>query len=183
MLSFRAFAALRGISHQAVSKAVATGRLSNAVQIVNGVRMIDPELAAIEWKQNTSASASRPKRTPSVNVPNLDEPNVDMPSDGLSPKPNISLARVQTQHVALKTLLTKLDYEERTGTLVKADSVRAEIFKLTRMTRDAIRMIPPRISGELAGISDQREIERVLTREIDSALEHLSKPESYGGRE
>ncbi len=180
VLTFRAFAALRGISHQAVSKAVAAGRLAKAVVVVDGTRMIDPEIAAIEWRDNTRTKNVRSK--PRVPASSDATPSADLPNIGAvsGSKESLSLTKVQTQHIGFKALLSKLDYDERTGSLVKVDAVRNEIFRLTRTTRDALRAIPPRISGELAGISDQREIETVLMREMDLALESLSKPEFYG---
>lgn len=69
--------------------------------------------------------------------------------------------------------LAKLEFEEKSGVLVKADAVKNEAFKVARLVRDAMLNIPDRVSSELAADSDQFVIHRKLTLEIRRALEGL----------
>ena len=57
-MSLRGYARRRNVSAEAVSKAVARGRLRRSVQILNGQpKIADPDLADQEWVENTQRRA------------------------------------------------------------------------------------------------------------------------------
>lgn len=62
MITLTAYAALRGVSVKAISKAVATGRLSASVarDRHGAPKIADPELADKEWAENTRTRIDRP---------------------------------------------------------------------------------------------------------------------------
>ena len=70
--------------------------------------------------------------------------------------------------------LAKLDFEERSGKLVDADEVRAQLFALGRRARDRLLGIPDRLAPILAGQTDQAVIHRLLTEELERGLADLS---------
>jgi hypothetical protein len=70
--------------------------------------------------------------------------------------------------------MAKLEFEERSGKLVDADEVRAQLFGLGRRLRDAMLGVPDRIAPVLVGQSDQAAIHRLLTEEIMTSLAELS---------
>lgn len=62
-LSLRQYAKRRGVSVEAVSRAIQRRRLSDSVVLVNGVpRIQNPKLADEEWARNTQ-TVKRPRRT------------------------------------------------------------------------------------------------------------------------
>jgi hypothetical protein len=177
------YAQHRGISPQAVRKAIAQGRLSKAVSEVDGVREINVEKADWEWEQNTQHSKRRP--TEVINAGKA-------AAQGRAPAPvppggvelNYSKARAVREHFAAK--LGELEYREKAGQLVRADEVKTATYKTIRLFRDSVQNIPIRVVNELAAIvgdlpPDKRhEMMQVMQREIDLALTQLS--ESHGPR-
>ncbi len=172
LVSFRAYARMRGVSHQAVSKMIATGRLSKSVQVVAGARMIDPVIANEELRANTSASATREK----VRVATGAEGDLDSSLSDLPPtKSNLSLARVQTQRTGYQALLAKLEFEERSGVLCNVHEVRAEAFRIVRESRDHLLLLPERLADSLAVEADAGRVREMLRTEINGALTNLSE--------
>jgi hypothetical protein len=78
--------------------------------------------------------------------------------------------------------LAKLDFEERSGKLVDADQVRAQIFALGRRAREALLGLPDRLAPVLAGESDPAEIHRLLAQELTTCLAELSAAPPLGAR-
>lgn len=85
----------------------------------------------------------------------------------------MSYTKARTAREAYNAQLARLEYEERSGKLVNADEVKAEAFRLARTVRDAMMNIPDRVSAELAGEMDARNIHALLTDEIRKAMESL----------
>lgn len=85
----------------------------------------------------------------------------------------MSYTKARTAREAYNAQLARLEYEERSGKLVNADEVKAEAFKLARTVRDAMMNIPDRISAELVGQTDARDIHALLSSEIRKAMESL----------
>lgn len=155
-MSYRAYARHRGVSPEAVSKAVETGRIT-----VNANGKIDPKKADREWEANTD---------PSRNAPRNDAEASTASGHGLPP-----YAQSRAIREAYEARLSKLEYEVKTGKLVNADEVRVAAFNIGRMTRDKLIGLPDRVSSILAGISDSHEIHRLLSAEIRLICEELSK--------
>jgi hypothetical protein len=61
-----------------------------------------------------------------------------------------------------------------TGKLVSRADVEKKVFDMNRQSRDALLNIPARVSGILAAQTDQAEVFRILTEEIQQSLEALS---------
>ena len=59
--------------------------------------------------------------------------------------------------------LAKLDFEERSGKLVDADQVRAQIYGLGRRLRDTMLGLPDRLAPVLTGLTDQAAVHRILS--------------------
>ena len=71
--------------------------------------------------------------------------------------------------------ILELEREEKEQSLIPAEEVRKTLFTKGRMLRDAFLNIPDRVAAELAGISDERQIHKILTREITDCLADLSR--------
>lgn len=75
--------------------------------------------------------------------------------------------------------LSRLEYEEKEGNLVKKDQVYKELFDFGSEIRSKILSIPDRITDELISVADDRDaFYQLLYGNLRDALEILSKSES-----
>ncbi|MBF0127119.1 MAG: hypothetical protein HQM02_07895 [Magnetococcales bacterium] len=93
------------------------------------------------------------------------------PSGTAAPNYQVSRAIRETYNAKL----TRLDYEERMGKLMKAEDVAADAYETARRVRDRLLGIPSRMSAVLASETDSKAIERLLDQELRIALEELSR--------
>lgn len=148
LVSARRYAEHRGISHTAVQKAIRQGR----IRATPG-GMVDVEQADRDWTRNTSP---------------MNAPRVEATMGG----PAYAQARAFREQYLART--AKLDFEERSGTLLRRDEVVAEFSNLVRSARDRLLSIPDRISPILAVESDATRVYQILSDEIREALVELS---------
>lgn len=156
-MSYRAYARHRGVSPEAVSKAVETGRIT-----VNANGKLDPKKADREWEANTDPSRNAPHSEAEAASP--------APGHGLPP-----YAQSRAIREAYEARLSKLEFEVKSGKLVNADEVRVAAFNIGRMTRDKLMGLPDRVVPILAGIIDGHEMHKLLSAEIRLICEELSK--------
>ena len=175
-ISYRAYARYRGVSPEAVSKAVRTGRIT-----VDADGKIDPEKADRQWLENTdpaktlSSASGNSKRRGSSKIAGADtEAAATSPASGLPP-----FAQSRAIREAYEARLRKLEYEVKIGKLVSADEVRVDSFNIARITRDRLMNIPDRIAPILASISDSLEIHKLISAEIRLACEELTRTRFY----
>ena len=69
--------------------------------------------------------------------------------------------------------MKKLDYEERSGKLLRDEDVQKGAFEMYRKTRDSLINIVDRISAQLAGEKKEVNIRIILETEIRNALTHI----------
>lgn len=162
---------LRGVSTQAVNKAIKSGRIAAAV---NENRFIDVDLADRLWAENTNPIAGehghigkglKPQRT-------IVDAAIEI---GIDPDNLPTLVESKTIEAAYKAKLAKIEYEERSSILVEADEVKKSAFRIARLTRDAMLSIPDRLSAELAGMTEPFAIHTKLMNEIRSAIAEITK--------
>ena len=186
ILSQRAYALRRGVSHKAVQKAIASGRLQGALR---PGKKLDAEAADRAWAANTDVTKPRnsvsgdPKHRRAPGAPASparsrgSRPDVGEPTDaglGVTDR-GYTAARAMREAFAAKT--AKLEYERLSGKLVEVDEVRRGAFEVGRRVRDSVLSIPDRIAPILAGLTDVNEIHRALTKELREALEALAHVE------
>lgn len=85
--------------------------------------------------------------------------------------PPYNKSRALREHYAAQS--AKLDYEKEAGTLVLAEQVRVEAFRIARLLRDAIMAVPDRIDAELAAETNARKINLRMKDELIKALGKL----------
>jgi hypothetical protein len=175
-VGLRAFARLRGVSPTAVSKAIASGRIRSAEK--RGRKWeIDLEAASAEWTANTDPSkqrppeSSNPKRGSQADL--FDDGPVRLPPTNGSGPLAVSMQRAAAIKLSCQAQLARLEYEERSGSLVKKDRVTLEAFQLARAIRDALLAIPDRLAASIAGESDERTVHEMLRVELVAVLGHL----------
>mgnify|MGYP001581900846 CR=1 FL=1 len=178
-ISYRAYARYRGVSPEAVSKAVKTGRIT-----VDADGRIDPKKADREWSENTDpakqfnaafGNSMHRRQHDSSKIPGADaEAATTAQSSGLPP-----YAQSRAIREAYEARLAKLEYEIKIGKLVNADEVRVDAFNVARITRDRLLGIPDMVAPVLVGMNDVNEIHRLLTKEIRLACEELTRTRFY----
>lgn len=160
------YAKHRGVSPQAVFDAIDKGRLVESVERKpSGRYLVDVDAADAEWAANTNAgtgSLAHASRQP--------EPPPELPSDDDAP---MTYAEARAQHERFKARLAQLELEQREGTLVEAEGVKREAFRVARVVRDALLNLPDRVAGELAAETNQFKVHQRLTQELRRALEDL----------
>ncbi len=193
-LGIRAYSRHRGCTHHAVQKAITAGRLSEKtrgnphgsfVRNARGHAQIDPAAADREWLSNTDELQQRenhrqaPEPSNSQEAPANgqlfpgSEEELEEPVGPQKPR-QPTLATAQAVRTTYLAQIAKLEYEERLGTLVRADAVRLSTFNAFRGARDKLMGIPDRVGVELAAISDAHELRERLRKEIRESLEALS---------
>jgi len=108
--------------------------------------------------ESSRSSSRRAAAAPSTNGEQLRRP---------------TLASAQAVRTTYLAQIAKLEYEERLGSLVRADGVRVEAFRVGREVRDKLLGLPDRIAAELATMHDTHEVRERLGRELRESLEVL----------
>lgn len=160
LLSFRGYAKRRGVSPEAVSKAVETGRIST-VNDVQGRRKIDPEVADIQWKAKTDAlqaqrAAGLQTRAQPAEID--DSPDGDIPD-----VPGLSDERRRVE--SARASMFELDLAEKLGEMVRADEVRRAAFEKARAARDALMGLADRLAPLVAPESDRAKCHDLIATE------------------
>ena len=155
------FAAMIGVTSPAVIKAIKAGRVKSWKEVDGKVR-IDAEKARAEWIANTQ------KRTP-----------IQEEMRGVQ-GPSINQSRTILE--AYRAKMAKVDYDEKVGTLVLADTVKRQAFASAREARDRLMNIPDRVAGLVAAESNERACHEILMKEIRAVCDELSRAgEETGG--
>jgi phage terminase Nu1 subunit (DNA packaging protein) len=163
LLTFAAYARHRNCSPAAVTQAVAAGRVS-AVAGPDGRKMIDPEVADLQWKSKTDAAQSA-RANASKRVDDL--PGTD-PAGG-----DYFASRARRENAEAN--MAEMRAAELAGELVSAERVRLAASKMGRMVRDAVLGVPSRIAPTLASESDAHLIEQTLLASLRRALDDTAR--------
>ena len=167
-VTLTAYAKTKGVSTEAVSKAVRVGRLSKSVVFdAKGKPRVIPALADQEWTANTDSAQ---QRVPAVPPPRPPAPEPEAPAN--EPK-TATFQQARTLREAYMARLARLEFEEKSALLVRADAVKNEAFKVARTVRDNMLNIPDRVAAELANETNQFKVHQRLTQEIRRALEDM----------
>lgn len=193
-ISVNQAAKLIPVSHTAVQKAIATGRLQKCVVMVDGKAKILGSLIKEEWLANTDGvrmeangkntlaermeAEQKPRRSKPSAAPHDDEPEASptppsMDGLGAAGKKN-KLNDVRTVKEFYSAQTAKIEFEKLMGTVVEAQKVQNEAYKIANMVREALYNIPEQISAKLAVETDAIVIHAILTDEITRVLEELA---------
>jgi hypothetical protein len=192
-ISLREMGRRMDVSGVAVRKAINTGRIPAdcvGVHPTNGRPVIlDYERAAKHWRDNTMQGknhAAGQRRADKIGTPRGKTGGVDDQRGALAGESTASLdqsaantsagqyQKARTVRETYQAKLAQLDYEEKAGELVRRDDLRVELFNASRGMRDRLGQLPDRLSGELAGMTDQHAVALMLQTEITNALEEIA---------
>jgi hypothetical protein len=87
--------------------------------------------------------------------------------------PSINQSRTILE--AYRAKMAKVDYDEKVGTLVLADTVKKQAFASAREARDRLMNIPDRVAGLVAAESSERACHEILMQEIRAVCDELSR--------
>lgn len=151
-LSLRAYAKHRGVSAEAVSKAISEGRLVHSVMRVKGAPKIAfADLADREWETNTQPRPDAPAATPSP----------------------LTLAKVRREQAAADH--AELELAQRRGELVAIADVRRDVSEKFTIVKTRILAVPSRVAQRLPHVATF--VLPVLDELLREALEALADGE------
>lgn len=169
---------LRGQSHVAVLKAIQSGRLTSpAVRRDGGHWVIDPELADQQWAATTGSAPAGgvpPGSPPTHEGRQKTGAAIEAFEAQASMKGVPSVAVSKAVRAAFDAKLAQLEYQQKSGELVRRDEITREAFALARAVRDSMMRVPDRLAPILAATTDARKVHQVLSDEIRVALRSLA---------
>lgn len=155
-LSITAYARRRGVSHVAVLKAIKAGRIEKEPD-----GTIDPAKADAAWERNTNKAQKR-----KVEKSSDADAHVGLPIVNSGP----SFAQSRAIKEAYNARLAKLSYEEKSGALVRTDTVKVAWFNTLRVLRDRALNLPDRLAPLLAAETDPKIVRDLLEEELRTVL-------------
>ncbi len=168
LLTMRQYAIHRGVSINAVSKAVKQGRISCA-RDSNGYAMIDAVVADREWAANTGHSKMYGNGEAAPQRPHPQQPPAPEPE---APRGGPSYAQSRAVREAYQARLAKLDYEEQTGKLINADEVKERWLHIAGLVRTKVSGIPSKAKQRISDLTTEHYLE--LETIVREALEDLA---------
>lgn len=170
LISLRAYARHRGVSPEAVSKAVKGGRIKEAVVFVRGAPKIsDVEIADREWEANTRPSAASPAPLP-------------LPDD----VPNYNVSRALREAAAARREnaladLAEIEVAEKLEEVVPVEEARAHILDKFTIVKTRILGVPTLVAQRLPHLAE--EVVPLLTELLREVLEELAAETDGDGEE
>lgn len=158
------YARRRGVSREAVGKAIRTGRIT-FVADATGRKMIDPEVADIQWKKNTD-----PLQSARASVGRRGQGSPDGDSGAESPYWDARSRREQSE-----AAISEMKQRQMAGELCDVAGVHRAASTMGRAIRDSVMGVPTRIAPELAHVSDAWEIEQRLSAALRQVLDDAAK--------
>ena len=175
-VNVKQYAAHRGLSEQAIRKALKEGKFGKAAYKKGHAWVIDLELADRNFEANTQQS----QRRTAAQINNGKAAAQGRANPSVNGDQALSYSKARAYGEGFKAKLLELEFREKSGQLVRVDEVEASTFKLVRTFRDAVQNIPIRVVNELAAVvgdiepDKKHEMLMILQREINLALEELS---------
>ena len=184
LISMNAYAKRRGVSHEAVRKAVKTARIT----LING--KVDPEVADIQWARNTNtdqATRGNGGRLPAgyeagaiagmmlggAESAAQRASGADIESAGDNPR----FMDAKTRSEMARAELFELELATKRGALVNTSDIRRATFEKARIARDALMGLPSRLAPQLAAENDAAKIHDMITVEVRRICDELSRGE------
>lgn len=183
-MSLSAYARRRGVSVEAVSKAVARGRLRGAIVMVDGKpKIADPEVADTEWQANTRPRIDRPppkaartaKTRQRANTNDDGEPAGDGELPPGVPRYDVSRA-VREYHESRRSGaladVAEIERDKVREDVVPVEEARAFIADKFTVVKTRLLGVPSRAAQQLPELAKQ--VEPVVDRLIREVLDELA---------
>ena len=171
LLSQRAYADHRGVSHTAVKRAIDSGRLAKSLVLMkNGTKKINKALADKEWVENTnpdhwsakySTNGGRNNAQPD---PKADEKN-----------PSLTLNHAKRAKAVFDAKLAELEYRKKAGELVEKKKVYETLYGYGKELRNELLAVPDRVIDEVLAAPNRNESLKLLYEELAKTLAKLTE--------
>jgi hypothetical protein len=187
-ISLREYAKRRGVSVEAVSKAITAGRLAACVvKVGRAPKIADPELADREWDANTRPRVDQPsahariRPTPRRALPDVHDPEPAEAVDAADIRdivvPDYFISRALREAAAARRAaaladIAELDVQVRKGELVAVDEARGDVIERFTVVKTKILGVPSRVKQRLPHVS--ADDVRVIDDFLREALEELA---------
>lgn len=187
--SLRGYAKRRGVSANAVSKAIKDGRLRASVVVVDGApKIADVELADREWDANTRPRIDQPAppraRRPAPTDESADDADeaVELPV-GIPPY-KVSRARREAAAARREEALAdiaQMEAAEKSEDLVPFEEARTYIIDKFTVVKTRLLGVPSRVAQRLPQVAS--EVEPVVDELIREVLEEIAAEDDDGGED
>jgi hypothetical protein len=175
-MSQRQFADLVGVTHHAVQKAIASGRIT-----LTHSGKIDPATAVAQWNRNadeskrsfTDLSRAAIASMPVVPADDSDSADADVENLAGAKEEDPSLAAYRASRAAREQLRferEQIELEQLRGSVIELAEAQRLGFTALRIVRDAILNVPVRVKDIVAAENDNMRIEHLLHAELTAAL-------------
>lgn len=186
LISIREAARRLGVSDTAIHKAIKAGRVVVAGKTDSGRPQMEWKDTERRWLANSDASkrshvgsqgsSRREKDAPRVQLATSDRMDEGEATEGAPASGRgAGYAQARAAREVYMAKLAKLEFDERSGKLIDAQTVRAEGSKLAAAVISGLYNIPDRCADEISGMSSAHDIHKLLLSEIDNAVEGLRK--------
>lgn len=164
LMSVSAYARHRGCDEKAVRKAINEERITAIER--EGKKLIDPAVADIQWERNTRARVAKKAHATDAAPPAAGRD--DGPPAGDADYMSYQAARAMRENEeAMKARLERLELEKK---LTSAEDVGRAIWTAFRLLRDSAMPLGRRLGGQLAAMTDAREIQLRIDEEMRNVL-------------
>jgi hypothetical protein len=170
MLTVTDWAASMGISKQAGYQAVKRC----AIPVVDG--KVDSDIATMLYRRGTRVRANAKRQSDAGT-------GTPAPEAGPPISAVVSYDEARRRREAAEAAMAELKLAELAGTLVLRDKVNRTIFGASRVMRDQLLAMAPRLAATLAPITDAKTIELRIDEEIRVALRAFAQQLREGGPE
>jgi transcriptional regulator with XRE-family HTH domain len=160
-----------GVSRQAVQARVKAGRLT---LLKDGT--LDERTALAEWHatKRPVVQAADPDDVPEDPRPSVPAGSRQVRDPGSPGSQQAgTYAQAKTADALYKARLRQLEYEVKSGALVRAEDAANRWFERARAVRERLLAIPVRLAPEVAAMTDIHEVRRRLDEEIRIAIKEL----------
>lgn len=160
------YARQRGVSRQAVAKAIKRG-----VVRVDADGMVDTDQANMDWPPRLNmplVEAAAPQ--PAPNTPPRGRRGAAAQRSAASE----AMVASRSLREAYSARLVRLEYEEKSGKLVDREQARTAAFNTGRRTRDLLAAMPDRLAAALA-MRPTEEVHKALVDEVQRLCEEVTR--------
>jgi hypothetical protein len=163
-LTQAAYARHRGVTRQAVSKAIRDGLISTRRD-----GLIDAAVADRVWRDHTT-----PPTPATPAKARAGKGRARQTAQERTTSRKFYEARGQREY--WQAQIAELEARRRAGQVVSIERVRSAGMATARMVRDALLGIPARLRDVLAATTDPADVDRILTAELEQACQQLNRP-------
>jgi hypothetical protein len=168
LISLREYAQHRGVTVEAVSKAVKTGRIG-----LTG-KKVDVSAADRDWSANTQPGqmAAKLRRALASKGSKRTRKAPKQPAEVTDPAVN-SYANARARREDFLARTAQLEFEQRTANLINAAEAKAEWIKLITECKTRLLSVPIKCKARIPGLSvvDISIIENLIREELEELID------------